>query len=80
VDFFGANGSALATYDAMFHSVNKDKENFKLEPLCDLLDRIQMMYVPMLGDKVTLVMFKISGFIVKIWNVVLFYIIFLLVW
>jgi hypothetical protein len=73
VDFFGANGSALATYDAMFHSVNKDKENFKLEPLCDLLDRIQMMYVPMLGDKVTLVMFKISGFTVKISNVVIFF-------
>jgi hypothetical protein len=73
VDFFGAKGSALATFDDMFHAVNKDKENFKLEPLCDLLDRIQMMYVPMLGDKVTLVMFKISGFTVKISNVVIFF-------
>jgi hypothetical protein len=73
VDFFGAKGSTLATYDAMFHAVNKDKENFKLESLCDLLDRIQMMYVPMLGDKVTLVMFKISGFTVKISNVVIFF-------
>jgi hypothetical protein len=70
VDGFGANGSGLvANYDTQTKTIDKDTDNFKYEAIYNLVNRLQLLCIPGLG-KITLVMNKITGFTVKIQNVV----------
>ena len=55
----------------MTDSCIKDKLGFHPEPMSDLVNRIQQMYLK--RDRVTIVAYQVAGITVKIQNLVIFF-------
>jgi hypothetical protein len=71
VDYFGASGSGLAHYTTMTTRVSKDKNGFSPEPLADIVNRYQQIYLD--GDLITFGAYQIAGITVKVQNLVRFF-------
>jgi hypothetical protein len=74
IDYFGANGSALANLSTMTEVCRPDKFGFQPEPVSDLIYRFQQVYQE--RDRVTIVAFQMAAISVKIINLVNFFCIF----
>jgi hypothetical protein len=66
VDCFGAHKSGL-TNDDMPFTTRKSAENYKYQAIDDLVNRLQVISLPR-HDKVTFIMYRISGLTCKVQN------------